>query len=506
MKFRTLLLGLSALFVAFNAAFFSVSGLSKLFAGASLSVMLMASSLELAKLITAGYLYNYWEKINKLFRVYLSIGVLILVLITSLGIYGFLTSAFQNTFNVYSVTEKQRTFLQQKEKFWVEDVARYDEELKRISQNISTLSNAKATGIQVRDTTSTTGFRNTISTTELRLSQKRISVEEQNRKEVQSKREVAADSLQSIQLKILDLDTDTEIGSELGPLQYLSGLLDKPMDQIINWFILIIIFVFDPLAVALVIAFNNAVKVDKGEKDKKKVVEKRELYGESDIDNRKKSDLWSNTLQDGLDDIDDGMWSEDEMKDFNEQFNADDFLPDEDEELLKEYSEAKANDREKFVEDEIEESEEWDEDHALDEVLNDMVSDEDMEELNEDLFGEDDESNEVLTQAAETYKEITNPLENLKKDTNRRGIDIDGDGTIDGYDNNGDGLIDEYVPQSSKRAQYAKNQKPYYAKPGFDWSDRSKWINNQNAVNYWLTYIKNNKDNSYPTNFDSKTY
>ena len=465
MKFRTLLLGLSALFVAFNAAFFSVSGLSKLFAGASLSVMLMASSLELAKLITAGYLYNYWEKINKLFRVYLSIGVLILVLITSLGIYGFLTSAFQDTFNVYSVTEKQRTFLQQKEKFWADDVARYDTELGRISENIATLSNAKATGIQVRDTTSATGFRNTISTTELRLSQQRISVEEENRKEVQSKREVAADSLQSIQLKILDLDTDTEIGSELGPLQYLSGLLDKPMDQIINWFILIIIFVFDPLAVALVIAFNNAVKVDKGEKDKKKVIEKRELYGEEP-------------------EVDDGMWSEEEMQDFRNQFPES--------ELPEEWDDVPYEDNQ--VETDVDNLTEFDTIiKGYDELSN--VGDDEV-----------NPPNEALTTAAETYKEITNPLENLKKDTNRRGIDIDGDGTIDGYDNNGDGLIDEYVPQSSKRAQYAKNQKPYYAKPGFDWSDRSKWINNQNAVNYWLTYIKNNKDNSYPTNFDSKTY
>ena len=448
MKFRTLLLGLSALFVAFNAAFFSVSGLSKLFAGASLSVMLMASSLELAKLITAGYLYNYWEKINKAFRVYLSIGVVILILITSLGIYGFLTSAFQDTFNVYSVTEKQRSFLQQKEKFWADDVARYDIELGRISENIATLSNAKATGIQVRDTTSTTGFRNTISTTELRLSQQRISVEEQNRKEVQAKREVAADSLQSIQLKILDLDTDTEIGSELGPLQYLSGLLDKPMDQIINWFILIIIFVFDPLAVALVIAFNNAVKVDKGEKDKKKVVEKRELYGETDQDDvnseeeiRKESELWDNTLQDGLED------------------------------------------------------EEWDEDHALDMAMNDMVSDMDMEELNEDLSDEEVEEDKIILDGVE-----------LKKDITRRGIDLDGDGTIDGYDNTGDGLIDEFRPQSSKRAAYARAQQPYYAKSNFNWGDRSKWINNQNAVNYWLTYIKNDKDTNYPTDFETKTY
>ena len=282
MKFRTLLLGLSALFVAFNAAFFSVSGLSKLFAGATFSVILMASSLELAKLITAGYLYNYWEKINRVFRWYLTFGVIVLILITSLGIYGFLTAAFQDTFNQFSANEKQKTFLQQKEKFYADDVARYDKELERISNNISTLSNAKSQSIQVRDTAVAGGIRTTISTAELRLAQSRINVEEDNRKGVQVKREVAADSLQSIQLKILDLDTNLEAGSELGPLQYLSGLTGYSMDRIINWLILIIIFVFDPLAVALVVAFNNAMQVDRGVSKKKKVIEKRELYGEKD--------------------------------------------------------------------------------------------------------------------------------------------------------------------------------------------------------------------------------
>ena len=314
MKFRTFLLGLSALFVAFNAAFFSVHGLSKLFAGASLSVMLMASSLELAKLITAGYLYNYWEKINKVFRVYLSIGVVILVLITSLGIYGFLTSAFQDTFNMFSANEKEKIFLQQKEKFYADDVARYDEELKRISGNISTLSNAKSQSIQVRDTSVVGGIRTTISTSELRMAQKRIEVEEQNRKGVQSKREVAADSLQSIQLKILDLDTNLEGASELGPLQYLSGLTGYGMDRIINWLILIIIFVFDPLAVALVVAFNNALKVDRGIVDKQNVIRKRELYDETP------------------DDDGEGWWTEEEMEDFRNQF--DDVVPEE--EVMKE--------------------------------------------------------------------------------------------------------------------------------------------------------------------------
>jgi hypothetical protein len=303
MKFRTLLLGLSALFVAFNAAFFSVSGLSKLFAGAAFSVIIMASSLELAKLITAGYLYNYWDKINKSFRLYLSGAVIILILITSLGIYGFLTSAFQDTFNQYSIKEKQLAFLQQKEKFWGDDVVRYDEELKRISNNISTLSNAKSSSIQVRDTSVVGGIRNTISTTELRLSQKRISVEEENRKDVQSKREVASDSLQGIQLKILDLESMEGVSSELGPLEYLSGLLNKPMDQIINWFILIIIFVFDPLAVALVIAFNNAVLVDRGIVKKEKVIRKRELYDEIPDDDDRDVDSWKERIEEPIEDI-----------------------------------------------------------------------------------------------------------------------------------------------------------------------------------------------------------
>ena len=425
MKFRTLLLGLSALFVAFNAAFFSVSGLSKLFAGAAFSVIIMASSLELAKLITTSYLYNYWEKINKSFRIYLSGAVLILILITSLGIYGFLTSAFQDTFNQFSIKEKQLAFLEQKEKFWNDDVIRYDEELNRISSNISTLSNAKVSNIQVRDTSVSSGFRSTISTTELRISQKRIEVEEENRKGVQSKREVAADSLQSIQLNILKVESSEGVSSELGPLQYLSGLLDKPMDVIINWFILIIIFVFDPLAVALVIAFSNALKVDKGVVDVKKVVEKRTLYDE-EPDNEDDTDGWEH---------------DEDVKEFLEQ--------------------------------------------------------QDSQEI--------DDSDELYTVAGMTNDKEQSFNEFQKKQDEFDQKDLDNDGV---------------VSEEEKRKDYEVNWKnsfegrAYYVHPWFDWKKSERWINDREAINYWMKHRGGSgtalsvyqEKSKYPTDFDKKTY
>ena len=269
------LIAFSALSVSASAAFYSVSGLSKLFAGASLEVIIMAGSLEFAKLITASLLYQYWDTINKTLRTYLAISTVVLVLITSMGIYGFLSAAYQETYSKLSTIENQKGFIQKKIDFYQNDVNRYDEEIKRISSNISTLSNAKASTIQVRDTSVSGGFRQTISTTELRMAQNRINIEEENRKLAQSKRTIASDSLQKFQLQVLDLDNNNEVAGELGPLQYLSSLTGYPMDKIINVLLLIIIFVFDPLAISLVVAANFAF--DKAYPKRKY---KENLYGE----------------------------------------------------------------------------------------------------------------------------------------------------------------------------------------------------------------------------------
>ena len=247
-----------ALGLSSTAAYYSIIGLSKLFAGVAFAVIIMASFLEASKLIIVSLLYQYWGILNKWLRTYLIIASMVLVLITSMGIYGMLSSGYQQTYAGLSVVENKIEFLEQKKNFYENDVTRFDQELKAISTNINNLSTAKSSQIQVRDTSSTSGFRTTISTTELRMAQKRIDTEEINRKSIQSKREVAADSLQKYQLQILDLSTQSSTSGELGPLKYLAGLTGIPMDRIINYLLLTIIFVFDPLALSLVIAANFA--------------------------------------------------------------------------------------------------------------------------------------------------------------------------------------------------------------------------------------------------------
>ena len=293
-NFLPFLIALSALSVSGSAAFYSVSGLSKLFAGASFEVIIMAGSLEVAKLVIASLLYRYWDTINKYLRLYLTIAAIVLVVITSMGIYGFLSAAYQDTYRQLTIKENETSFLEQKKSFYEKDVIRYDQELERISSNISTLSNARSQQIQVRDTSVVGGVRTTVSTSELRLAQSRIASEEGNRKTVQAKRTVAADSLQQLQLKILELDNNFEVAGELGPLQYLSGLTGYPMDKIINILLLIIIFVFDPLAISLVVAANFAFDQ----------ANRKNLYNEFE------DELWDDLDEEDLTKPDDDMYEE----------------------------------------------------------------------------------------------------------------------------------------------------------------------------------------------------
>ena len=279
------LVGFSALSVSGSAAFYSVFGLSKLFAGASTEVIIMAGSLEIAKLVTASLLYQYWDTINKVLKYYLTLAVIILILITSMGIYGFLSSAYQETFNKLTYVDNEKAFLNQKIEFYQQDVNRYEKELQQTLDNITSLSEARSVSIQVKDTSVAGGVRNTISTVDLRAAQDRLRIEEDKRKDVNIKRDIAIDSLRVYQRKVLELDNNADVAGELGPLKYLSGLTGYPMDKIINILLLVIIFVFDPLAVALVVAANFAWF-----QAFPKIKYKENLYGET-VEDKPKNNL-----------------------------------------------------------------------------------------------------------------------------------------------------------------------------------------------------------------------
>jgi hypothetical protein len=253
------LIALSALAVSGSAAFYSITGLSKLFAGASTEVIIMASSLEAAKLVMASLLYQYWDKLGKLLRTYLTIALLILIGITSAGIYGFLSGAYQDTANKASVVDKETQVYKVKKERFEQTKVDYTTEKQRLDADISQLRNALATGSTTQSVDAKTGQIVTRANNANRKTfEAQLNSAIQNKQIVDDKIVAANDSITALDMKILEIESKAELAGELGPLKYISKLTGKPMDQIINWFLLVIIFVFDPLAICLVIAANIA--------------------------------------------------------------------------------------------------------------------------------------------------------------------------------------------------------------------------------------------------------
>lgn len=243
-------IALSALSVSISAAFYSVTGLSMLFAGASLAVLIMASSLEIAKLVIASLLYQYWDKLNKVLRTYLTVAACVLVLITSAGIYGFLSSAYQSTATKSEIVDKQIAALETKKHL-------YEDSRNNILKEKQSLSELKGT-LSKGSTTQFTDRNGNLVVRSNKASINQIDQANKSDEKLSSKVDIVNDSIFSLENQILAIKVNSDATSELGPLKYISKLTGQPMDKIINWFLLVIIFVFDPLAISLVIAANFA--------------------------------------------------------------------------------------------------------------------------------------------------------------------------------------------------------------------------------------------------------
>ena len=252
-------IAIAALAVSGSAAFYSVFGLSKLFAGASTEVIIMAGSLEFAKLVVASLLYQYWSTINKILRTYLVTACFILMIITSGGIYGFLSGAYQSTATQSELLDKSLAILNQKQVRFEETKEDLTIEKQGLTKSISDLRIALSNPAQVQYVDKGSGQLITTSSSSARRAlQTELKTTITERDNINLKLEAVLDSIGKTDMVLLEKEISNEDERELGPLKYLAETTGKDMGIVVNWFLLLIVFVFDPLAIALVITANFA--------------------------------------------------------------------------------------------------------------------------------------------------------------------------------------------------------------------------------------------------------
>ena len=252
-----LLIALSALAVSASAAFYSVSGLSKLFAGAAFAVIVMAASLEVAKLVIASLLYQYRKTLPKFLKYYLSIACFVLIIITSMGIYGFLSAAYQETATKSKILNAKIALVEVKRDNIKGQLDVYNEEKSSINNAVTDLRSGLSNNV-IRYTDTSGNVVTTTSSSTRRALEKQLDQAIGRQDVINIKVDDLNQKLFDYETEIVEVSTNDDLADELGPLKYLSGLTGIPMDKIINYLLLTIIFVFDPLAIALVIAANFA--------------------------------------------------------------------------------------------------------------------------------------------------------------------------------------------------------------------------------------------------------
>jgi hypothetical protein len=255
--FLPILIALSALSISAAAAYYSVTGLAKLFAGVETAVIWMASSLEVAKLVVASLLYQYWKKVNWILKLYLTLALIILMVITSAGIYGYLSSGYQDTANKTGVVDKEITLINNRIKTQESSKEFTLQQLKQTQQSISQLRGALGNNTQTyKDKDG--NILTTTSSANRKSYEKQLEFALKEEKTINSKINNLDSTLLILSEEKLTKESNAELAGELGPLKYINKLTGISMDRIINWFLLVIIMVFDPLAISLVIAANFA--------------------------------------------------------------------------------------------------------------------------------------------------------------------------------------------------------------------------------------------------------
>lgn len=237
---------LTALTIAGVAAWFSIEGLMAIFSASAIPIAIMAGSLEVGKLVAASWLYRYWDDTKLLMKTYLVTAVVVLMLITSMGIFGYLSKA-----HLDQAAEGGNNNLQ----------------ISRITQQITreekAITDAEVVISQLDQAVQTLMDYDRIRGDEGAIAVRKSQAEE--RAELKAIIDAATANIASLQDELLPLqEKNLQVELKVGPLKYVAELIygesdESYLDKAVRMFILLLVFVFDPLAVIMVIAANQTL-------------------------------------------------------------------------------------------------------------------------------------------------------------------------------------------------------------------------------------------------------
>lgn len=246
----------ASLTLAVSASYYSVFGIGKLFSAQFLAVTILAGSLEASKLITASYLHRKWAELGAFIKTYLVVAVLILMTITSLGIYGFLVSAYQETAMKLDELDRRVELIAEKETQYQKQLDATRRDKQTLNRSVTQLTDALANNrIQYTDArgnqvVQTSAANRVAYQQQLQYSNSQLQI-------ISMKEADLMDSVTSLQLQQVELQSNTDVAVEIGPLKYIAKITGYPMDTVVNWLIIMLIIVFDPLAIMLLIVANK---------------------------------------------------------------------------------------------------------------------------------------------------------------------------------------------------------------------------------------------------------